>query len=189
MINIPPTELERRFFDPAMIKEIRVRLADGLKWYRHITGRDRLDSIATEGLQRRNPVWDGFKPDDEVCAAFGDDAGNIVCLYPFGTFEARPAPSDSGDAILAIHADDLPERIGLDWSYSGVYGKADGVRQLAPHLSDAEVFVEVVKKRGSVACFDPIPADAIRIWIEGQPTDNPQGWPFLRDVISSAGKP
>jgi hypothetical protein len=44
-----------------------------------------------------------------------------------------------------------------------------------------------VEEAASVACYDPIPPDQLRVWVEDAPKDRPDQWPPIK-VVEHPGK-
>ncbi len=106
----------------------------------------------------------------------------ITCLRPVG---AELCPKSSGPppfARLAVSSLDLPRLLSLDWSYD--WGLARVLREGSPQRSSVEIFVEVARRRGSIAVYDPIPAIKLTVWQEGLP-DDPALWPRLAETAES----
>jgi hypothetical protein len=84
-----------------------------------------------------------------------------VCLHPVGA-ALRPHSSKYGRLIrLAVSGADLPDRVGLDWSYD--WNLARCIRKDSPDKSCNDILFDVARRRGSVAAYDGIPASKLRI--------------------------
>jgi hypothetical protein len=83
---------------------------------------------------------------------------------------------------MAIDKLALPPMITVDWTFDGTFGLADIIKADTPALTNDVIFCEVVGRRGSVAIYEAIPANALRVWTKGQPFDDPSKWPKLIDT-------
>jgi hypothetical protein len=145
-------------------------------WFEHIGDFAAFDRYCATGIERRNP---GMEPEYFVTHALGPEARNVVCLRPIdSTLDTTPRRRARTEFRMAPASVDLPRTIGLDWSFGGVFALADQIRRDCA-WEDAEVFVEVTHRRGSVLSYAPIPIAALRVWTMGSSTYNPATWPRL----------
>jgi hypothetical protein len=105
----------------------------------------------------------------------------MIFLRPIGTFDSTPRRGEKMFA-MAIENSALPATITVDWTFGGTFGLAGIIKADAPTLSNDTIFCEVVRRRGSVAIYEAIPVNALRVWTKGQPFDNPSTWPKLIDT-------
>jgi hypothetical protein len=106
-------------------------------------------------------------------------------LHPVGA-ALRPHSSKYGRLIrLAVSGADLPDRVGLDWSYD--WNLARCIRKDSPDKSCNDILLDVARRRGSVAAYDGILASKLRIWREGLPHD-PAQWPKLDEITDAEAK-
>ena len=83
---------------------------------------------------------------------------------------------------MAIPRDALPRTITIDWTFGGTWGLACVIKRDTPALTNEEIFCEVVRRRGSVAIYETISVDLLRIHTAGQPIEDPSIWPRLVDT-------
>ena len=83
---------------------------------------------------------------------------------------------------MAISRDTLPRLVTIDWTYAGTWGLASIIKNGAPALKNEELFCEVARRRGSVAIYDAISPDLLRVLTAGQPVEDPSKWPRLVDT-------
>jgi hypothetical protein len=108
-------------------------------------------------------------------------------MIPGGTAASSlPLTPPPSRVTLAIFRDDLPRRIGLDFSQMGAYGLADVLRKERPDRPAVEIFVEVARRQGSIIGFDPVPPSTLRAFVGGCPPHNPVAWPLLTKVQDDA---
>src|SRR6266404_3343310 len=102
-------------------------------------------------------------------------------LRPVGTFDSTPRRGEKLFA-MAIPRDALPRTITIDWTFGGTWGLACVIKRDTPALTNEEIFCEVVRRRGSVAIYETISVDLLRIHTAGQPIEDPSIWPRLVDT-------
>jgi hypothetical protein len=111
---------------------------------------------------------------------FGEKWRNIVCFNPLGTEMNLRCPR----FCTALHRDHLPKRLALDYSMPLTWDKAARLKVLSPEGSDIDIFLAVVREAGSVASYDPVSPDLLRVWVTEAPKDEPQEWPLLAHIVS-----
>ena len=126
------------------------------------------------------------RPPEPVIKAFGPASSGIICVSPFGVDIVPPAVQEGPFICLAFSNETLPDRIGLDWSYDGAVGLARVLREERATAPIGDIFVEAVKRRGSMVLYDPIEPSALRVFTSGCPPHNPERWPTLIEVVDSA---
>lgn len=161
-----------------------IRMAIGRKhrWFCHITPFGNADSIRKTGLL---PNADA-RPPEPVIEAFGPASSRIICVSPFGVDIVPPAVQEGPFICLAFRNEALPIRIGLDWSYDGAVGLARVLREERPTAPIGEIFVEAVRRRGSMVLYDPVEPSALRVFTKSCPPHNPERWPTLTEADNSA---
>lgn len=147
------------------------------KWFIHVTSLDRFDCIKARGLDPRSDM----KAPPEIERALGAAASNIVCLHPLGA-EMHPY----GTAIpplftLAVRADHLPLRVGVDWSNSPPW--AENLCADAP--STAEAVAGCLRRMGSLVSYDAVEPAVLRVHCQRQSPTDPLKWtPLLETVLT-----
>lgn len=168
---------------------LRTALILRYKWFIHETPEGYINKIRANGLL---PNRDAPEP-PEVREALRSDHVPILCLHPLG---AKLCPGGAAATLVlplgqdapprvsfAVDAPDLPQRIGLDWSYE--WREQENELRANAHLPpDAfiEIAVQLVDKFGSVAAYDGIAPNKLRVFCNGDPPANPSGWSSLNKV-------
>jgi len=154
---------------------MRRAIALRYKWYYHVTPVGNVDSIRAKGIISNRDK----KPPPQVVKHLGQASGHIVCLNPLGTDCVPPAVQQGPFVCLALSTETLPHRIGLDWSYDGAIGIAQVLRDEQPQRHVDEIFVEAVKRWGSLVSYDPVRLDHLRVCARGCLPHDPSRWPVL----------
>jgi hypothetical protein len=173
----------------AMVPNIHIELLtnmDGVKttlvrkylWFGHETETKNTNSIRKSSLK---PGPD-TPPPHEVLEVLGDDGRQIVCLHPIGSSLRRSGTGEPPFAHLAISADDLPLRVGLDWSDSYSWSLAKTIRKTERTKPSLEVCADVAYRSGTVVSYDEISARKIRVCRRGDPKDDPSKWGILSET-------
>jgi hypothetical protein len=127
---------------------------------------------------------DGLLPSDQQpardadmsCVADGIGVGysKILCLR--GP-DSPPLPFNDGipRIELAIGTAHLNCRIGVDWSFAGCWEALHVAHDSDPNIRLEETVVDLIRRFGSIAAYDPIPSSALRIRLESSGSD-PMSW-------------
>ncbi|MCA0032640.1 hypothetical protein [Mesorhizobium sp. B263B2A] len=166
---------------PGGMARARTIVINSHSWFVHVSGLDRLAGLKASGIEPRNP---GATIDAVIAAALGDGSGAIVCLRPIFAFNTRPN-RDYPQMLLSISNSDLPQRIGIDWSYPGSWNLVDVKQREAPEMRIDVIFAHVVQQSGSIASYDLIPAEVVRVWAKGTPENDPSKWPSLLQIAAA----
>lgn len=166
----------------------RQGLIDNFDWFLHVTHDNNIDGIRSNGLI---PHADYSDNDDtsHITSFFGDARQPILCLWPVGAeLTARPTYDECrGDSnswiFIAVHANDLPERMGIDYSYEN--GMQNGIIKTSETTSIAASRCAI--KLGSIASYDLISASKLRILSKIDKIDygDPSTWPNLERVSNA----
>lgn len=157
--------------------EIRVELTKKFAAFRHVTAYARLSDIRSKGLTLRQ--YAGCPA--EVFSELGGTGDHMVCLWPFGAALCPSGTSDPPLMSLAIASGDLPQNIGLDWSYS--WDIVTGSRmKLYGNDTPAQFAYRIAYDFGSVASYEVIQADHLFVRCKGQAGDQPLTWTRLQDA-------
>jgi hypothetical protein len=159
-----------------------MRRALGLRfrWYYHVSPIGNADSIRQNGLVAN---VDKEAP-SEVKKHLGNTCSKIICLNPLGSDVVPPAVQQRPYLCVAICREALPLRVGLDWSYDGAFGIAEGMRLREPGRNAGDIFAESAQRWGSVVSYDPITAAALRACTKGCLPHDPKHWPMLSAVTN-----
>jgi hypothetical protein len=173
--------IDDELLTPAGMAAAHAALTERYLWLLHIKPARKFNSIKNEGLRPRSQ---GCSTNPCVARAIGDIVPNVdemIFLRPVGTWDSTPR---RGEKLftMAIARDALPRTITIDWTYDGTWGLASIIKGDAPTLTNGEIFCQVVGRRGSVAIYEPISADVLRVHTTGQPAENPSTWPRLVDT-------
>lgn len=156
-------------------------LLDRHKWVFHDTSYDAMQNIQITELDVRDPGVIDPQLLDLIDQTLGRQARQMVCLKPA---ISRVAGSSFGLQVrFALCRDDLPVRIGVDWSNDAT---ALAQNKLSGDVPADEAFVKVVEEAGSLASYDPIQPSLLRISPAAAPDSDPATWPRLVDVQDDA---
>lgn len=152
------------------------------RWFLHVTALQHYDKIKIEGLRRHNP---GCAAPALVIERLGATATAVVFFRPQHSFDTTPQ-RDPSRVLLAIERDNLPAKIGLDWSYDGCWNLARILNEETPTMTNEHIFCAVVTRWGSVMSYEAIPAVNIRVWTRSSSREDPSGWPYIGDTDRDA---
>jgi hypothetical protein len=157
----------------------RAALIAQYDWLVHQSSCSKFESIRATGLERHRDK----APPELVVEMLGDKAANVVFLHPLG---ADLRPDGTGERPffhLAVHAADMPMRPGLDWSFSCYpWSLAGMLKRERPERENADIFVQCVRRSGSVLFYDPIPVWVLRGCPKSDPNSPTSKWPKLVDM-------
>jgi hypothetical protein len=146
------------------------------RFFTHASEIGNYHSIQEHGIRRSMPA--GFFPHELPAAVeqkIADDPLKIVCLWPCGSIAMnlwKPSPMFE----LALPAEKLPERVGLDWSHDS-WSMACRLRKNAPERASIEIFLEVVMGTGSIASYVPIEPSKLLVCPKGvNARSDPVSW-------------
>ena len=156
-------------------------LMEEYPWFLHIKPVRKFAEIKGRGLTPRSQDCPTNKV---VAAAIAEKVANVdemIFLRPIGTHDSTP---HRGERVFAMAIDKsaLPTTITVDWTFVGTLELAEIIKADTPALTNEAIFCEVVRRRGSVAIYEAIPAGVLRVWTKGQPFDDPSKWPKLVDT-------
>ena len=174
--------IHRELLTPDGMAASRRALINRFPWFVHVGNLADLESYQGHGLRPRNP---GMQPPPcfaETIRALGADPDNIVCFWPMAAHDARPRRPGGQRFQMALAGEGLPAQVSLDWSYGTAVEIAQVLRDDFPGAPVDWIFVEGVRRRGSIASYLPIPACALRVRAVGCPENDPAAWPRLIDT-------
>lgn len=146
-------------------------------WFLHASRLRHFESVKQLGILPRNPYIDDDARDDVP-----SDPRRVICLRPIFS-EVDTTPKRDHDLfVLAVRNTDLPARIGIDWSFPSCGELVDILKAERPERDSADIFAEVVRRRGSVVSYDPIPLEMLRVRLKDSPPADPDKWPHLSQV-------
>jgi hypothetical protein len=155
--------------------QMRRAIALRYKWYYHVSPVLNADSIRKTGITTNQDK----RAPPEVLKHVGPKGSRVICLNPLGADCVPPAVQQGPFICLAISTETLPHRIGVDWTYDGAVGIARVLRHEQPRRPADEIFVEAVKRWGSMVSYDPIPLNGLRVCAKGCLPHDPLRWPML----------
>ena len=173
-----PDELYRYLLTPQGMADARRALLGRFHAFVHVSSFAAINDIRRDGLR---PNWPGGAPPNAVYDAIGDSAVSILCLRPLGSSEVIVS-KDPPLCTLAVLGNDLPNRIGLDWSFDGCWSLAHIILETGQGRSPGDIFVEVATRRGSVVAYDGVPAPLLRVCPLSAPDSDPSVWPPLKST-------
>jgi hypothetical protein len=160
------------------MKAGRNALASSYPWFTHDSSLCKLPKVRKDGLV---PHEVSACP-PKVLIRLGESGKRIICLHPVSA-ERCPRSSEYPPFVrLGVSGADLPDRVGLDWSYN--WNLARIIREDFPDKPRDDVLLEVARRMGSIAAYDGIPASKLRIWRQGLPND-PAQWPKLDEIMDT----
>jgi hypothetical protein len=173
-----PTNFHEELLSQGGMAEVRSAAMIGFAWYTHARTTDQYATIQSEGIR---PTWpqSNVTP-QEVIDAIGTDGKNIICLSPYPK-KTILMLNKGGNCVfkLAIQANKLPARLGIDWSFGGTWDLTNTNRRLRPDLSRADVFMSILRSREVIVSYDPVPAVDLRVCTEVLRNNPPSDWPPL----------
>lgn len=169
-----------------LMPKFRSELFARYKWFIHETPFSNLSGIKEKGLL---PMQDA-RPPEEVSSYFGTADVPILCLHPLGS-QLCPRGAEKSLVLplgapeprrvkLAVSARDLPEKIGLDWSYAWDIQKAR--LQLADRERLHVIGCAVAHEFGSIVSYDSISSTLLRICTKPDASIDPSCWRPLNEV-------
>jgi len=108
----------------------------------------------------------------------GDDYSKILCL---GHPTWQHMNMRRVGFTLAVPTANLSSRIGLDWSYDYAWSLAEILREEDQSAGCEQIFLDVIRRAGSVVTYDPVPAAFLRVRLKSSGRDL-FTWPRLVDV-------
>lgn len=152
---------------------VRAAVTRRYTWFIHVTSLEKLKSIRGSQLEPRGDA----NPPPEVASALGDSGRNILCLHPLGARLHPKGTKNPPFASLAIYFEHLPQKIGLDWSYS--WDIVVGRFALHPDLTIDCFVSRIVREFGSLVSYEAVAAINLRVCTMGASPTDPSCWPNL----------
>jgi hypothetical protein len=173
------SKIHERLLSPEGMLVGRAAVVERYEWFIHATPLCKFPSIQATGLEPRQP--EASHPIAEVLAA-RENGQKIVCLSPHP--RRHPLLLNKGEGVrlfkVAVHRDDLPASVGVDWSFGGTTELAADLAEGNDKL--AEIFLRVIEDREVILSYEPIPASALRVFPKANPALPPSEWPMLMDT-------
>jgi hypothetical protein len=162
---------------------VHAALVSRYTWFIHASPDVYIEHIRRNGLL---PNRDAAQPQYVIDAGM---TGKLLCFYPLGASrQAPPAAStltlpmgqDPSFVTFAVMREDLPPRVGIDWSYE----RAEVERFLVnnPSYTVGEAALTVAHEYGSIVSYTEVVPDKLRVFCHGDPPTNPLGWKMLTQV-------
>lgn len=172
-------DINDELLTPTGMASARAALVARYEWFLHVKPESKFATIKKDGLQPRSQ---GCPTNPVVKAALtGKNVDEMIFLRPLGTFDSTPRRGERM-FLLALARSNLPQTITVDWTFDGTWPLAPIIKHDSPHLAPHEIFCQVVRRRGSVAVYEPIPAALLRVWAKGEPAEDPSKWSRLVDT-------
>jgi hypothetical protein len=170
--------------------EVRAAVLCRFKWFVHSTPDRNLDSIRQDGILANRDVT----PSSRMIAA-GANEHRISCFVPLGSrLSPKPAyntgpvlPMGAPDPYfvsLAVEDQNMPMRLGIDWSYYG--NEAERLVDREPDLTSEAAALRLLHECGSVVSYDAALPSSVRIFCIGNPPLDPLAWPCILDAPNDA---
>jgi len=170
-------ELRIELLTESGISLFRQTVVQHYSWLMHEAPFASVNEIREHGIQPRIPY---YEIPQIVTNAFGNVDG-IVCLNPVGS---RPAGSSSTENTfrLGLRAADLPERLGLDWSYPESWALRNITEAQIEDWGKSGAILYVVDDTGSIVSYSSVDPSLLRVCTHGKHGKFPSTWPMLTDV-------
>ena len=160
---------------PSGMQRIRTAIASHYDFLVHCAPQDRVPSILMEGLQPSNPGA-ALDADMECVKRFlGSAYPPILCFTPP---EQR---IKLGLVEFAIATADLPERVGIDWSFSEYWWWVDNEHRQNPDESIEQIVLRAFGVFRSIVTYDSVPSSLLRVRVQDSTVD-PHTWPQFQTV-------
>lgn len=143
------TEAQRKIWEKRA--ELREALCGVYPYFIHESPKSNLSSVRATGLEPRDP---GCSSDDALIAQLGVTQRGMVCLHPVGSSGGLQSTQAGPFVLFAIKAAAVPAEVTLDWSFPGCWGLAAVLE--ASETSETRIFLDVVRRRGSVSSLGGI---------------------------------
>lgn len=141
----------------------------------HCTLKDRVASIRSSGLRPFYPGAESGADMNCVYQSIGVRYPPILCF----------TPSDHrikyGCVEFAIAAADLPERVGIDWSFSGYWRSVQENHRADPDNTIENIFLRAFREFRSIVTYDSVPSAALRVRVLTS-SEDPSTWPMFETV-------
>jgi hypothetical protein len=154
-------------------------------WFLYVVYLEDMQNLRASGLRPGNPNRFRDEPSLAPPAAFRDAltglgraAANVLCLRLTDSQNWKPA-KPGAKFVLAFKKENLRRIISIDWSYPECITLAEQLYEQQRDRPLGDIFVEVARRLGSFAIYDPIPARALRVWTDSLSADDPANWPML----------
>ena len=135
------------------------------RWFLHATGFETLQKICADGFLR--PTWpQKINP--------GPPYRQLLCLTPSDA-KQHPGTTKYPPIRLALVAKDLPDAIGLDWSYA----PEELIDKLGTSETKTERMMRHILELGCVVSFERIPTRLLRV--QTSDVNDPSSWPLLHE--------
>jgi len=83
---------------------------------------------------------------------------------------------------MALRSQDLPDELGLDWSWGSLVATAEDIRASNSTWTLAEVQFEIIHRRGSVVSYEPVLPATLHVLTTGKSVNIPGTWPLLTET-------
>ena len=147
-------------------------------WAIHVSPIDHLEKIRREGLIANRDAGipaelHGLVPETKV-----------LCLHPLGAAACPPPVCNTIEhrpeiemITFAVHKDDVPKRVHLDWS--NAWRQQESLIWRNAQLPAEEIVRRALVEYGSFVSYDTITPDKLRVFCKNSQPTNPLSWPAL----------
>ena len=175
-------DVQDGFLAPSGMVSARAAMLRNYRWFVHTAPISAFDSINKIGLEPRRPRhWSG-PPPATVIRRIGRHPDRVIFLWPKGE-SILSVGADEGEKLfrVALKPDDLPVRLGVDWSFPDAWTKAARHRNANPLRDIGEIFAFVAEECGSFVVYDPIPPEALVVCpLGGANADQSEWLPLIK---------
>lgn len=169
------SEIHTKLLSPEGMQRVRAAIVSQCQFLVHCAPQDRVPSILVTGLRPSNPGTAMDADMECVKRCLGTDYPRIVCFTP------PKHRIKLGLVEFAIATVDLPERVGIDWSFSGYWRWIDDARQKNPDETLEQIVLRAFGVFRSIVTYDLVPSSALRVRVLNSTVD-PYTWPLFRTV-------
>lgn len=173
--------INEEFLTSSGMNEAHAALTAKYPWFLHVKPTRKFELIKKSGLKPRSQ---GCPTNPTVAAAIGKLVSNVnemIFLRPIKTADSTPRRGEKM-FMMAIPNDVIPKILTIDWTSDGTWNLAAIIKKDSPTASSATIFCEIIRRRGSVAIYETIGVNRLRVWKKGQQEDDPSTWPLLIDT-------
>lgn len=151
------------FLSTEGLSRIRNALLREFEWFTHWTPCANIDAIRANELLPKRPHT--LYTPESVSTKF-DGKPPCTCLAPLEYADKWCGLShhEGPFTLLVLPATDLPELIGLDWTYPISWNHAEVINSHSADRTLEQIFLSVVHNTWSFACYERIPAENLLLW-------------------------
>jgi hypothetical protein len=175
------SEIHRELLSLTGMRRIRAALEQEYPFLVHYAKKRNVSLISGDGLRPSElpPATDA----DMHCVrqSLGIETPPILCFTSPGNWIAFGSREPRVE--FAIASGDLPDRIGVDWSFGSYWSSVDQERLAEPNESIEEIFLLVFRRFKSIVAYDGVPSSVLRVRLQCS-SPNPSSWPMFATLVN-----